>query len=327
MAHMAKNFNIELYFFTPKDFSPQDKTVRAVFIDGNNQTEMTIPLPKIVYDITSLFYQKKIRTLFKDHCYFFQYGWGASKQTIFDVLTKDGRFKEFLIETHTIESFEHFLSLLKQYHNDVVLKPDVGSLGKGVVRITADENEYVITFQDKKIFFKSVAELQNYYEKNFTQRLYALQPYIFSRTKYGNPFDIRVHARRGAEGKFKLCPYPRLGRDPEGILSNISAGGYTMPINKFLQQEYGDDWQMIYDKLIYLGNNIPELIQSFCNKTIFAMGIDVGIQRRGDSYELKVFEINTYNPGIGGLPIEAAFITLEYLQYLGKNPTKELLMY
>lgn len=80
---------------------------------------------------------------------------------------------------------------------------------------------------------------------------------------------------------------------------------------------------MLYDKLMRLGNDIAEFVQSSFDREIFAMGIDVGIQRRGTSYELKIFEVNTYNPGISSIPIEAAFITLEYLQYLGKKLRQE----
>ena len=56
MAYMARQFNIELYFFTTKDFNPKDKTIQATLIDGSTQIEKIIPLPKLVYDPTSLWY-------------------------------------------------------------------------------------------------------------------------------------------------------------------------------------------------------------------------------------------------------------------------------
>lgn len=319
MAYMARQFNIELYFFTTKDFNPKDKTIQATLIDGSTQIEKIIPLPKLVYDPNGLWYEKEIKELLVKESYFFQYGWGGvSKEKIYSILSSDDRFKEFLIETHVVNDFKTFLTLFGQYHDDVVLKPEKGSMGENVVRIFAEKEKYIVLRLEKKILLNSVIELQNYYEENFIRRTQILQPYIISRTKYGNPFDIRVHTRRGAEGKFKIFPYPRCGRNPESILSNIATGGYTIPIVKFLKQEYGDDWKMIRDKLMYLGKNIPDLIQSFSEKNIFAMGIDVGIQRRDDSYELKIFEVNTLNPGISSIPIEAAFANLEYIQYLGK---------
>lgn len=325
MAYMAKNFNIELYFFTPKNFDPTSKTINAVLIEGGKKTKRTIPLPKIVYDMDGAYYNKAVQNLLKDECNLFQYGWGAHKKKVYDMISANGHFKEFLIETHMLKNFDTFFPLFKQYHCDVVLKPDGGSLGEGVVRVVLDDNKYVIVLPKSQISLESVTELKDYYEENFTKRPYVLQPYIISRTKYGNPFDIRVHARRGAGGEFKFLPYPRFGRNPEGILSNISAGGYTMPILKFLKQEYGDDWKMIFDRMIDFAKNISELVQSSFAKTIFAMGIDIGIQRRNDSYELKLFEINTFNPGISSIPIEAAFITLEYMQYLGKKMANEAL--
>ena len=328
MAYMANKFNIELYFFTPKDINRENETVNATLIEGNKRIKKIIPLPKIIYDLVGYFYRKEIKAMFrslKNQPYFFQYGWGASKEKMYDILSADERFKKFLIDTHTVKDFDHFMALFKQYHNDVVIKPFNGSLGKGVIRVTFDGEKYIINVDKEKIFFNTVDELKNFYEKNFTPVKQVLQPYIVSRTKYGNPFDIRIHVRRGAEGKFKFFPYPRLGRAYDGILSNISAGGYTMPIVKFLKAEFGDDWKNVYDKMINLSSLLSEFVQASFNRRIFSIGIDIGIVRREDSYELKLFEVNTYNPGIVGIPIEAAFVTLEYLQYLGKNLDKEVI--
>ena len=58
---------------------------------------------------------------------------------------------------------------------------------------------------------------------------------------------------------------------------------------------------------------------NFFKEKFFAIALDVGIQRRGDSYELKIFEINSRSPGMGFIERESAFASLELLQYLGKN--------
>lgn len=322
MAYMARQFNIELYFFTSQDFNPENKTVQAKLIDGNKSVEKIIPLPKIVYNDFDFFKGEKrmeIKSLIKKETYFVCKGISMTKKKIYDLLIADGKFKKFLIESHEIKSFEHFLSLLEQYGNDVVLKPIRGMQGTGVNEITFTEKGYIVT-NDKigKVFLKEIDEFKNYYKENFTQGKYILQPYFASRTKDGKSFDIRVHVRRGAEGKFKVFPYPRISGTPEGILSNISAGGHTMPILKFLKHEFGDDCKMLYNQLMDLGNNFPKHFQSLLPKMITSMGLDVGIHRSGSSYDLKLFEVNISGPGTGAIPMEAAFANLEYLQYLGK---------
>lgn len=319
MAYMARQFDIELYFFAPKDFNPEDNTINATLIDGNTRIQKIIPLPKIVYDVSGFLYKEEIKALFKDKCYFFQYGVAGTKAKMIDILLKDERLKEILVDTHSVKDFNQFVDLFEQYHKDVVLKPSSGSLGIGVSRIIYEAGNYVVILPEERILFKSLNRLRKYLEKTLANSTQVLQPYIDSRTKYGNPFDIRVHARRGAEGEFKFFPYPRLNRDSDEIISNISAGGHTMPIQQFLKQEYDNDWKMIYDKLLACSKDIVEVVQMNFRKTIFAMGIDFGIQYRSGTYELKLFEVNTLNPGIQAIPIEAAFVTLEYMQYLGKR--------
>ena len=326
MAYMAKQFNMELYFFTPKDFNPKDKTVRATLIAGNTQIEKIIPLPKIIFNDFECFKgekRKEIKSLLQKESYFVRRGLSMTKQEIYNLLIKDEKFKAFLIESHVVKNFEHFLSLLKQYNNNVILKPSKGMQGAGVSEIIFSEEGYAISNDESgRKLFKTAEEFKTYYDKTFVKVKYILQPYFNSRTKDGNPFDIRIHARRAAEGKFKIFPYPRIGRSPKNILSNISAGGYTMPIEKFLEEEFGDNWKKVRDMLTDLGNSFPEHFQSLLPKKISSMGLDVGIQRHGDSCELKFFEVNLAGPGYDAIKTEAAFANLEYLQYLGERLAK-----
>ena len=321
MAYMARNFNIELYLFTPKDIDFEKKTVKALLVEGKKRTPKTIPLPKIVDSVPEIFLKERGRELqrrLEKICHCVRPKQNLSKGRIYDILSADARFKKLLIETHDLKDFNHFLSLLEQYQNDVVVKLSSGTEGRDVFRITFENDKYTICPGNEEPFSLAVKDFINFYNEHFSSSRQVLQPYITSRTKYGNPFDIRIHARRGADGNFKLFPYPRLG-SPGGILSNISAGGYSIPIKTFLMNEFGNDWQMLYDKIIKIGNTLPDYLQSFFKKTVLAMGIDVGIQRRGDSYELKIFEVNHNNPGTKAIKVEAVFSLLEYLQYLGRQ--------
>ena len=332
MAYMARQFNIELYFFTSKDVHMEDKTVDAVLIDGNKQTPKTIPLPKIVYNHFECLTdepRREMKSFLQRECFFVNSGVWLEKQKMYNLLLKDGKFKNFLIESHPVKDFEDLLLLLEKYNNDVVVKPDGGMQGNGVTRIIHNDDGYLITHPKMTVLLKTDEEFLTFYNEYFTQRKQILQPYIISRTKYGTPFDIRIHARRGAGGKFQLFPYPRIGRDPESILSNISAGGHTMPIWKFLRQEYGDDCKMIHSLLIDFGSKFSNYIQSLFDKRISSMGIDVSIQRRDNSYELKIFEVQSDLPGYSAIETVAAFVNLEYIQYLCKKlaegvPLKEL---
>lgn len=187
---------------------------------------------------------------------------------------------------------------------------------------------YIITCGKGKIFLKSIDELRNYYDENFAQNKKEkftsgkniLQPYLVSRTKCGLPFDFRIHATRASEGKFKIFSYARVNSSNKSIASNIGqGGGYARSGYDFLRDEFGEDYKTLYSKIMNLGRTLPDYVQSFFKKTIFAIGIDIGIQRIGDSYVFKIFEINITGPHPVSIETELAFTHLEYIQYLGKQ--------
>ena len=328
MSCMAKNFNIELYFFTAKDINFDNNTVKAVFTEGGTQLECTIPLPKIIYNLPDVIegesgteLKKKLQ---KAGCYLVRPSLKLNKQTIYERLDKNEEFKEFLLETHKVANFDDFLSFLKKYDNDVVLKPVSGSEGKGVTRITFDaaSGKYIVSSQRRKLAFENINEFKDYYERQFVRRLHTVQPYIVSRTKNGNPFDIRILVLLAPEEKFKFIPYPRIGGNPKGFISNLGAGGYTKPFDRFLTDEFGDKWRTVKKDMLALGENLAKYCQTFSNEKPFAIGIDVAIVRHGEDYSFKIFEINMRNPGRVFFKAQVALAALEYLQYLGKTIEK-----
>jgi len=319
MFYVAKHFDVELFMFTPKDIDFANKTANAITLEGTKKIQKIIPLPKIIDNPASIFggdYSKELKELAKDY-YFTRSPMNSSKQNIYNMLLAEGRFKDFLIDTHTLKDFEHFRTLFAQYSNDVILKPAGSNEGKGVARISLDGGQYVINLKTDKINLKTVDELKTFYDEHFSSVKYVLQPYIVSRTHLGNPFDIRIHTRRGAEGKFKVLPYPRIGNE-NGVVSNVGSGGYTMNLDSFLKTEFGNDSEAIYNAIMNLGNNFPEYYQSFFKTQLFDVGIDVGIQKRGNSYELKIFEVNTYCGG-SFVRVEDAITRFEYFHYINQK--------
>lgn len=328
MSYMAKNFNIELYFFTAKDINFDSNIVEATFVEGGTQIKCTVPLPKIIYNLPDVIEGengiKLKEQLQKASCHLVRPSLKFNKQTIYNRLSKSEQFKEFLLETHVVENFDSFLTSLEKYDNDVVLKPVSGSEGKGVTRITFDSTsgEYVANLQAGKLFFKNIKEFRDYYERQFVQRLHTVQPYIVSRTKYGNPFDIRILVLLAPDEKFKFIPYPRIGGNTEGFISNLGAGGYTKPFDRFLTDEFGNNWRSVKNDILALGDNLARYCHSFFKEKPFAIGIDVAIVRKGEDYKFKIFEINVRNPGRIFFKAQVALAALEYIQYLGKTMGK-----
>lgn len=318
MFLMAAHFNIELLFFEPQNIDFENQTVKALAMKDGKVIQKVAPLPKIIDNdiMMSRGETAPIMNRLKEYCYLIRPIGGMGKQKFFNELSKDGRFNEFLITTYTVASFENLSDLLEQY-GDVILKPGNGVGGGGVFRIKIEDGNYVVTSKTETTTLKKPEELLKLYKENFTQKPYLLQPYVTSRTRQGNPFDIRIHARRGAEGKYKTFLYPRIG-NADGVISNVVAGGFTMKLENFLPAEFGDDWKKVYNQLMDLADRFPDYYQSFYDDTIFDIGIDVGIQKRGDVYELKLFEAYI-QPGFTLIRDEVAVTNFDYYRYIDKR--------
>ncbi len=315
--YIAKNFNMELLLFTPKDIDFKNKTVRATMLEGNKKIERVVPLPKIIDNPASILngeYGKDLRQL---DCYFTRQPMDAAKKKVYDLLAEDGILTDFLIDTHIVKDFNHFLELFQKYEGDIVLKTNGGANKIGVTRISREGEKYFINFKNEKFFLDTDEELLNFYNENFTAGRHVLQPYISSRTRQGNPFNIRVHARRGAEGKFKVHFFPRIG-NADGLSTNISGGGFWMDFETFLQTEFGEDWKMLFDRFVEFGDIFPEYYQSFFSTQLFDLGVDVAIQRRENSYRFKIFEISTFIDG-SFFEIEDAVTHFEYYRYIDQK--------
>ena len=88
-----------------------------------------------------------------------------------------------------------------------------------------------------------------------------------------------------------------------------------MKLDAFLQAEFGNDSKKVYNQLVDLAARFPDYYQSFFSDTIFDIGIDVGIQKRGNVYELKLFEAYI-QPGFTLIRDEVAVTNFEYYRYI-----------
>ena len=166
---MAKNFNIELHFFTPEDVDFKNRTVNSLLIEGNRRTPKIIPFPKLVYNNYG-WYRKtsqEIVSLIKKEFRFVRSGKKLSKQKMYDILFAEERFRKFLIETHVVKNFEHFLSLFRQFDNSIVLKPERGGQGIGIFKIHSDAEKYVVHSDKKQAVSLPVEQFRKFYEKIF----------------------------------------------------------------------------------------------------------------------------------------------------------------
>lgn len=319
LAMIAKYYDMDFFYFSPDRIDREKKTIRALYFEEGKFVERETSYPEIidnVYDFNygSNKYKEDYYSLSQTGLYTY-YPLGG-KLAIHNIL-KNSNYSKYIIETYKYEDIDIF-NLLDS-HKKVIIKPNRSFQGHDIYMLCKES--YTLVLQKENIVRRlNENEYKLEYDEVFKQG-FIIQPYIESLTNQGNPFDVRINVRRGKNGKWSLTKiFARIG-DADGLVSNIHGGGKLGFIgdydSNFLQAEFGDEWETIYDELLHISKELPDVIQKGFKNLRDDIGFDVGINRANNN-ELKFFEVNSYTVPIFWelQSIEARF---QYYMYLHEN--------
>jgi UDP-N-acetylmuramoyl-tripeptide--D-alanyl-D-alanine ligase len=313
--YTANHFGICMFLFSGKDVDFESKTIEALFMKDGRQIRKTTPFPHLL-DNSQDFSKKSLRDAFTEEgTILVQPFVKPSKMRTHRLLLRNKRFSELLIPHFLIDESESLKKHLLEFDGQIIAKPENGAGGIGVMKISKESNDYhIISGNNLKVLSES--ELVAHMDALFKEKRFIVQPYIRSLTKSGEPFDIRIHARRGKGGDFVVDYAPRIG-NPAGVVSNMHTGGYTLPIDTFLKLEWGGVAKEIKTDLNEIGNTFPEYYQSFFDEITSFVGLDVGIERIAENgFRFRLFEVNAYPAFCPGVITKDAVTQFEYYRYL-----------
>ena len=320
MFYMAKQYNIEMFLFALEDVDVDSKKINAIFLDKTKSVRRITDFPDVIdmktWTLKNAKKEKYANALKKlnENCLPVRHYFNAGKSHVYDIMLKNGTYNNLLIPTYIINEFGDLCRSLNEYDNHIIVKPKVGIEGAGIHEIHKSQNDYHVS-TDKKTTVYTLQALEELYNDKLYGGRYVVQPYIHSKTSDGCPFDVRIHARRGGDGKYKIFYYPRIG-DKNGIVSNIASGGYTMDVKTFMSREFGKQSKFVMSELEKIGKSFPDWFQRFYDKEIIAMGLDIGICRNNDNITLYLFEVNLLYPFAKYFALRVAKLTLEYYWFV-----------
>lgn len=310
LAYMCFYHNIEFFYFRPEDVDLEREVIKGKFFLNGKWEERETSFPSFIDNAPS---KKEYRALYLElerkmsipmMCHRID-----NKQKINNLLVKDQKFGDIVINTERFTDIFNFNRFLERY-NKLILKPIGGNMGRGIYKVYKSQEKYYIESDEKIDTFKDLVELNKFIvNMNFLE--YIQQEYIESTTKNNLPFDIRVHVRRGANNNWSTVKiYPRVGIN-QNVTSNISQGGGITKLVPFLKVNY-PEYQIIQKKLNLFAKEFPIFFQKLYSFEIDALGIDIGLTKDGN---LKLFEVNTF-PGTNFLELEDSLVRVQY--YLSK---------
>ena len=283
----ASAYGIELNLARVDDFNFNDYTVNGLFFQNGEFVRKKISIAPIIDNTTPLS-PSMVKSL-KDY-YIMRYRFGFTKPQQFELIEKNDKLRYLLIPTREINNILDLHMALDEFGGEILIKPIDGKKGDSIYtinykgRFQLKSNEAIKSFDNKENF--------NNYFSSTMKRNYIAQRLVASKTEKEQPFDVRIHVIRIGHSNWFVHNYIRLGGEQK-ITSNISTGGYVLPAEWFLNENFGTVLSdEIRKELQFIAYELSSYYQKHVSFPIIDLGIDVGIEKINGSYSIKLFEIN-----------------------------------
>ena len=309
---MATHYNIDFCLFGARSIDIKNMTIDALFMEEGKQVVKTISLPPLVDNsMAGVAPFKKL----KDKCMLVQPFVRPSKSEIHKLLESEGTYRDWLIPTTRVKSAEDIKLFLRE-HNDCIMKSIQGSGGTSVHKISVLGDAFVVLKGHSRTTMTD-EQFTEYIDDLFKtgKSRYIVQPFLTCVTAFGEPYDIRLHCRRGKDNKIFVDLMPRIG-SVNGVVSNVTSGGYTMPCEKFFVREFGGEAKAIQEKLEKFAIEFTEYFGGFFEERISALPIDVAVVREGENMKFYLFEVNAYPRICRTSPYSDIVNQFDYYKYL-----------
>lgn len=220
----------------------------------------------------------------------------------------------YAIPTWNVDSYDGIQSILK-LANKIIIKPVGGKMGKGICRLEKIDNQAIICHDasgDHEFDPDWFLDYQNALISSRLGRLIIAQPCLDFSLDDRHAVDFRLLRHRGRTSEWEeVATYARIGAS--SLVSNVSQGGYIADAKDILSEIAGDTAQSLYDEIMYIGQELPLLIQKHKGDSAYCLGMDIAIDRQ--SMRPFILEANTY-PGTKYHACQLAEKRVQYYRYL-----------
>ncbi len=262
-----------------------------------------VPLPDVVYNRvpnrtaerqpevrrTKAYFLNRKGTQFFNRSFF-------DKWDVYELLGP-GDLNGVIPETRGLSGPDDLREMISR-HQMVYLKPQGGSLGKGVIRIIRLKNGgYSVRYRmGDRNGFRRARTTQGMVELVFSltgRRRYIVQQGIWLARFRGRPFDFRVHLTRGPDGHWGLAGIGGKVAGNGSVTTHVHSGGYTAEAEEVASEVFGDEAAVQLNRIADWSIRLTKDLEARSKQSFGEVGLDVGVDHRG---RIWLFEINS-KPG------------------------------
>lgn len=290
--------------FTPDDIDLEQGTVFGFILENGEWLQKSVEYPAISFDVGYYNHPRvnlQVRKI--KNCAelpFINYGLG-SKWKIHERLQQFEELRPYLIPTERATDVSQVMSMVDEYQS-VMLKPIYGKEGKGIVRLTHLEGNFILEEGTSKQIIHSTKHLSHRVEAILGVRRHIVQRWVPIINDEGVVFDIRTLVQKNNRGKWSVRGIAVREGVKGKVTSNLMDGGSPFEALPYLAKIFGRrKSRKLYRRLKQLSLIVPDRIELAYEKKQAHLGIDWGIDQSGN---IHLIEVNI-KPGV--LPFKQVF--------------------
>lgn len=277
----------DLVLFSLDDMNVRTGRVRGYVPTPDGWKRAAVPLPRVVHKRISLTpaVERALQRLHGHGVVFINPPCISDKARMYRALMRSPTVADHVPLTEWYDA-----ELLARWLDNgatIILKPRIGSVGKGVTRIKPAGRAVLVTDASGTQVF-SVASLVRRLQRMARPRWHLLQQYIPLARWRSRPFDLRVPAQRDADGRWTVAGVVAKVAERHPFLTNLAQGGRALPADDVLAQAFSparaeeilsDVRQLAVAAAEAVAARFPEAAD---------LGLDVGVDQDGKPWVIEV---------------------------------------
>lgn len=297
MAKRSTDYGIQVIRFVPSDWESETGTITGVYYDVTKDSWICdrFPFPDFIYD--RCYYTNRNRFLenystmkrLKKKTTFLSTGL-PNKWRVYRTLRTNETIAPYLPKTSAVLSSD---VVEQRVHLDgkVVLKPESGSQGKGILFITKKDDCIVvqthINRQSKIIQTRSMIKFKSWLNRILKNQRWIAQPFLSLINEQNEPFDLRILMQKNGEGHWSESGRGLRVGQANSLISNIHNGGRVIGYERWLRQLPLKRQNEITKQVADIVQALPSELEISFGR-LFEIGIDIGIDKQGKCWLLEV---------------------------------------
>lgn len=235
MVNAARKQGAYVYFFTPDMIGTHPSTLEAIAYD-TGWKKLSVPAPDVINNRLSTrklenspsvqHFMREVKSRYSTQIFNEKF---LDKSDVFEALGTNAKLQKYLPESYLLSGYPTLKKMCAAYRT-VFLKPVRGSLGKGIIRISRQENGHYQTMTTslegiKKHSYSSLAKLFSSLSGKIKKTRYQIQQGLDLIRINKRNVDFRALMHKDKSGKWAVTSIVARIAGGNHFVSNLARGG------------------------------------------------------------------------------------------------------